>query len=218
MGKENRNSSEVHRSSKKVWLALAGILIIGLAISASLNLFYYNQFKSEESNVNGAAAEAAFQFRLSMWQISSTLQTNPTLDNIDNLMLTLNNHLETANNMIRMLLEYLLTNYSIQMRIIEDLLINMTSQGTNGVWDTLLRLGYESNRSSLLQAYTDLNTQISPKIADLGNEVGLAFFIGTAGNTITRFHVDAAKIENAGNIANDLKAVLNTWETKYLVS
>jgi hypothetical protein len=87
-----------------------------------------------------------------------------------------------------------------------------------GVMSTLYNL-LLSNNTLLLQAYKERGTKISQKTVDLGSAVGNAFWERTGGNddTALEFRVNSSMIENATNICNDLKAILNTWETKYLL-
>lgn len=215
MSKDHDQGSEVRTSSRKIWAVLLSIVIIILTISASLNVYYYNLSKIEESNVDGAAYEAAAQFRLCSFQISSALQTDPTVNSIGSLLQTLGYHLTTAWNMMHMLKGYLLSDYKVQMQTIEVLLENMTVGGARGVMDTLYSL-LGSNNTLLMQAYRELGMKASQKIVDMGNEVGLAFWERIGNNdAVLEFRVDQSKIENATSICADLKTILNTWETTY---
>jgi hypothetical protein len=216
MVKDDGRSSNVHMSSRRIWAVLLGVVLIVVVILASLTVYYYNLSKMNEGNVDGAAYEVAFQFRLSTYQISSTLQMYPTLDNIASLLITLDQRLQTAWNMVRTLRMYLLTDYRTQMLTVENLLENMTVEGYGGVYETLSRL-LGSNNALLIRAYKELNVNASQKITDMGTELSDAFWERIGGNnyTVLEFRVDPSKIENATNICNDLRGILNKWETKY---
>jgi hypothetical protein len=218
MEKEEGKGSNVRVSSRRIWAVLLSIALIVVVILASLTVYYYNLSGMNEGKVDGAANEVAFQFWLSTYQISSTLQTYPTLDNIASLLTSLDQRLETAWYLVRTLRMYLLTDYGAQMLTIENLLENMTVGGRRGVYDTLSSL-FGSNNTLLIKAYRELNVDASQKITDIGTELSEAFWERKGNNdTVLEFRVDPSKIENTTSICNDLKGILNTWETKYLRS
>jgi hypothetical protein len=216
VAKDDGTSSNVRMSSKRIWVALFGVVLVVLVILASLSVYYHNLSEMYESNVDGAAFEVAAQFRLSTYQISSTLAEYPTLDNIATLLMTLDQRLQTAWNLVGTLRMYLLTDYRAQMLTIEGLLENMTVEGYGGVYDTLFRL-LGNNNARFIQAYKELNVNASQKITDMGTELSDAFWerIGGNNNAVLEFRVDPSKIQNATSICVDLKGILNAWETKY---
>jgi hypothetical protein len=218
MAKDDGKSSNVHLPSRRIWAVLLGVALIVVVILASVTVYYYNLSWMNEGNVDGAAFEVAAQFELSTYQISSTLQTYPTLDNIANLLSSLDQRLQTAWYLVRTLRMYLLTDYRAQMLTIENLLENMTAGGFRGVYDTLSSL-LGSNNALLIKAYKELNVNASQKIIGMGTELSGAFWERTGNNdAVLEFRVDPSRIENATNICNDLKGILNAWETKYLRS
>jgi hypothetical protein len=164
--------------------------------------------------VQGATLETARGFHYSLSYAAIILQSEPTSENVRSLIRYFKYHIQSAIEYTRALRIYLLpSSYGDSLLIIEDLLWNITVGGAGGVSDTFDRLGW--NVSMVIDAFKELNLTASEKIFGMGHEVAEAFDGLRRDHTIESFSIIPSRLENAVSIANDLKAVLNEWITKY---
>jgi len=209
-----KSTLTVKFKGKKITKVLHGAVLTIVIVLAALNIYYYNISQALTGKVQGATLETARGFFFSLSYATTILQSEPKPENVFSLIRYFKYHIQSAIEYIRALRMYLLpSSYGDSLLVIEDLLWNITLGGAGGVTDTFDRLGW--NVSMVIDAFKELNFIASEKIFNMGHEVAEAFDGLRRDHTVVSFSIISSRLENAGSIANNLKAVLNEWITKY---
>jgi DNA-binding transcriptional ArsR family regulator len=194
---------------RKVRKALLGAVLVILAVSTTVNIYFYNSSQDLTKRIQGSTSETAIEFDFSLVYATNVLESEANSQNIHALIRYFNFYMQSAWDNVRTLRTYLLPSYENSLLPIEDLLRNVTTAGLGGVGDTLDMLASRTNFTIAVEAFKELNRLASGKFSAMGHEIANAFeYTGT-------FSIVSSRLDNAIQIANDLKSILEEWVIKY---
>jgi hypothetical protein len=191
---------------KDIWkYALVGILLV----SIGLNVMNYSTLQNSLARVNLGTGQAAISFSLSLGRATAFLDVNVPEE--------VNKSIQAFTDVGQGALEdlwtltYLNPSNEKALNVVEDVITTLFEAKDNPktVPHVLeqLRIGSSVNASTVLNAIAELKAITSQKSEEMGIEVAEAF--------TREGGVDASKLDNAVNLANDLKTALNQWISKY---
>jgi hypothetical protein len=194
---------------KDIWkYALVGILLI----SIGLNVMNYSTLQSSLTRVNLGTSQAAISFSLSLGRATSFLN----VDVPEDINKSIQAFTEVGQGALEDLwtLTYLNPSNERTLNVVEDAVTTLfvAKDDPQTVPQVLeqLRMVSSANTSTTLNAIAELKATTSHKIEEMGVEVAEAF--------TRQAVVDISRLDNAVSLANDLKAALNQWISKYSVS
>jgi hypothetical protein len=193
---------------KDIWkYALVGILLV----SISLNVINYTGLQSNLTKINLGTSQAAISFSLSLGRATSFLD----VDVPEEINKSIQAFTDVGQGALEDLwtLTYLNPSNEKTLKAVEDAVTTLfvakdNLQTVPQVLEQLRKIS-SANASTTLNAIAELKAITSQKLEEMGIEVAEAF---------TREAVDISRLDNAVNLANDLRATLDQWISKYSVS
>ena len=191
---------------KDIWkYAMAGIILI----SIGLNVINYSTLQNSLARVNLGTSQAAISFSLGLGRATAFLD----VDVPDEINKSIQAFTDVGQGALEDLwiLTYLNPSNERALNVVEDVVTTLfvARDAPATVLQVLeqLRIGSSVNASTILNAITELKATTSQTIEEMGVAVAEAF--------AREGGVDTSRLDNAVNLANDLKTALNQWISKY---